>query len=245
MKTVIFVQSVLTHNVYSKNLFSILRMNCLTLSDYIAIAGVVVAIITLVVTIRIARIIPERDRLSHRKHIRDVVSRLVNEMKTGRNHMCKIIDIDRFETLYPDNFNSRNRQSHFKAELDDNDIHGVAFTNGILGVKEGKDGRLTVTKGDDETHRVARSGLIPYDWIIDIDESGDEIDTGAIFYCKFKKRKWRWGSYCVQQPDGSLKNKHGLYQDRQPFRSYNYYLITDDKTSYHQYVAVRGDKDAI
>lgn len=49
-------------------------MSCLSLSDYIAIAGVVVAIITLVVTIRIAKIIPERDRLSHRKHIRDVVS---------------------------------------------------------------------------------------------------------------------------------------------------------------------------
>ena len=220
-------------------------MSFLSLSDYIAIAGVVVAIITLVATIRIAKIIPERDRLSHRKHIRDVVSKIADEMKTGRNHMCKIIDIDRFETLYPDNFNSRNRQSHFKAELDGIDIHGVAFTNGILGVKEGKDGRLTVTKGDDETHRVERSGLIPYGWIIDIDESGDEIDTGAIFYCRFKKRKWHWGFYCVQQPDGSLKNKHGLYKDRQPFRSYNYYLITDNKTSYRPYVDVRGDKDAI
>lgn len=113
-------------------------MSFLSLSDYIAIAGVVVAIITLVATIRIAKIIPERDRLSHRKHIRDVVSKIADEMKTGRNHMCKIIDIDRFETLYPDNFNSRNRQSHFKAELDGTDIHGVAFTNGILGVKEGK-----------------------------------------------------------------------------------------------------------
>lgn len=220
-------------------------MSCLSLSDYIAIAGVVVAIITLVVTIRIAKIIPERDRLSHRKHIRDVVSKIADEMKFGRNHMCKIIDIDRFGTLYPDNFNSRNRQSHFKAELDGIDIHGVAFTNGILGVKEGKDGRLTVIKGDDETHRVARSGLIPYDWIIDIDEPGDGIDTGTIFYCKFKKRKWRWGFYCVQQSDGSLKNKYGLYQDRQPFHSYNYYLITDDKTSYRQYVAVCNDKDAI
>ena len=98
MKTVIFVESVFTRNVYWRNKEFILHMSCLTLSDYIAIAGVVVAIITLVVTIRIAMIIPERDRLSHRKHIRDVVSRLVNEMKTGRNHMCKIIDIDRFET---------------------------------------------------------------------------------------------------------------------------------------------------
>lgn len=220
-------------------------MSCLSLSDYIAIAGVVVAIITLVVTIRIAKIIPERDRLSHRKHIRDMVTKIADEMKSGRNHMCKIIDIDRFENLYPDNFNSRNRQSHFKAELDGTDIHGVAFINGILGVKEGKGGRLTVTKGDDETHRVARSGLIPYDWIIDIDESGDEIDTGAIFYCKFKKRKWRWGFYCVQQPDGSLKDKYGLYHDRQPFRSYNYYLIKDSNTSYHQYVDVSKDKDAI
>ena len=132
-------------------------MSFLSLSDYIAIAGVVVAIITLVATIRIAKIIPERDRLSHRKHIRDVVSKIADEMKTGRNHMCKIIDIDRFETLYPDNFNSRNRQSHFKAELDGIDIHGVAFTNGILGVKEGKDGRLTVTKGDDETAHLQSS----------------------------------------------------------------------------------------
>ena len=220
-------------------------MSCLSLSDYIAIASVIVAIITLVVTIRIAKIIPERDRLIHRKHIRDIVIKIADEMKSGRNHMCKIIDIDRFENLYPDNFNSRNRQSHFKAELDGTDIHGVAFTNGILGVKEGKGGRLTVTKGDDETHRVARSGLIPYDWIIDIDESGDEIDTSAIFYCKFKKRKWRWGIYCVQQPDGSLKDKYGLYHDRQPFRSYNYYLIKDSNTSYHQYVDVSKDKDAI
>ena len=220
-------------------------MSCLSLSDYIAIASVIVAIITLVVTIRIAKIIPERDRLIHRKHIRDIVTKIAAEMKSGRNHMCKIIDMDRFENLYPDNFNSRNRQSHFKAELDGTDIHGVAFTNGILGVKEGKGGRLTVTKGDDETHRVARSGLIPYDWIIDIDESGDEIDTGAIFYCKFKKRKWRWGIYCVQQPDGSLKDKYGLYHDRQPFRSYKYYLIKDSNTSYHQYLDVSKDKDAI
>ena len=220
-------------------------MSCLSLSDYIAIASVIVAIITLVVTIRIAKIIPERDRLIHRKHIRDIVIKIADEMKSGRNHMCKIIDIDRFENLYPDNFYSRNRQSHFKAELDGTDIHGVAFTNGILGVKEGKGGRLTVTKGDDETHRVARSGLIPYDWIIDIDESGDEIDTGAIFYCKFKKRKWRWGIYCVQQPDGSLKDKYGLYHDRQPFRSYKYYLIKDSNTSYHQYLDVSKDKDAI
>ena len=220
-------------------------MSCLSLSDYIAIASVIVAIITLVVTIRIAKIIPECDRLIHRKHIRDIVTKIAAEMKSGRNHMCKIIDIDRFENLYPDNFNRRNRQSHFKAELDGTDIHGVAFTNGILGVKEGKGGRLTVTKGDDETHRVARSGLIPYDWIIDIDESGDEIDTSTIFYYKFKKRKWRWGIYCVQQPDGSLKDKYGLYHDRQPFRSYKYYLIKDSNTSYHQYLDVSKDKDAI
>ena len=214
-------------------------------SEYIAIVGVVVAIITLIVTIRIARIIPERDRLSHRKHIREVVTILRDEMKSGRNHMCKIIDIDRFESLYPDNFNSRNRQSHFKAELEGTDIHGVAFTNAILGVILEKNGSFSVTKGDDNTHKVSRCGLIPYDWIIDIDESGDEIDTGAIFYCKFKRRKWRWGHYCVQKEDGSLKNKHGLYRDRQPFKSYNYYLISEDHDALPQCVKVCKDQDAI
>lgn len=159
--------------------------------------------------------------------------------------MCKIIDIDRFESLYPDNFNSRNRQSHFKAELEGTDIHGVVFTNAILGVIQEKNGNFSVTKGNDHTHKVSRSGLMPYDWIIDIDESGDEIDAGAIFYCKFKKRKWRWGHYCVQKEDGSLKNRHGLYRDRQPFKSYNYYLIPKDRDALPQCVKVFKDQDAI
>ncbi len=213
-------------------------------SDYITIIGIIVAIITLIVTIRIARIIPERDKLSHRKHIREVVLRLSDEMKAGRNYMCKIIDIDRFDTLYPNNFNSRNRQSYFKAELDGTDIHGVAFRNGILGVIEGKDGAYRVTKENENTHKVVRSGLIPYDWIIDIDESGDEIDTGAIFYCKFKIRKIRYGRYCVGDHDGSLKNRRGFYRDRLPFRSYSYYFI-DEPTTCHRLVDVRNDKDAI
>ena len=218
---------------------------CLNISDWIAIFGVLVAIITLIVTWRIAKIIPEKDKLNHRKHIREVVTKLTAEMKSGRNHMCTIIDMDRFEKLYPNNFNRRNRQSHFKAELEGTDIHGVWFTYGLLGVRERKDGSFMATKRDDDTHTVARSCLLPYDWIIDIDESGDENDTSAIFYCKFKKRKMRFGFYCVQTQDGSLKDKKGFYQDRLPFRSYQYYLVGKDKTSYHQYVEVRGDRDAI
>lgn len=223
-----------------------MSMNCcLNISDWIAIFGVLVAIITLIVTWRIAKIIPEKDKLNHRKHIREVVTKLTAEMKSGRNHMCTIIDMDRFEKLYPNNFNRRNRQSHFKAELEGTDIHGVWFTYGLLGVRERKDGSFMATKRDDDTHTVARSCLLPYDWIIDIDESGDENDTSAIFYCKFKKRKMRFGFYCVQTQDGSLKDKKGFYQDRLPFRSYQYYLVGKDKTSYHQYVEVRGDRDAI
>lgn len=223
-----------------------MSMNCcLNISDWIAIFGVLVAIITLIITWRIAKIIPEKDKLNHRKHIREVVTKLTAEMKSGRNHMCKIIDMDRFEKLYPNNFNRRNRQSHFKAELEGTDIHGVWFTYGLLGVRERKDGSFMATKRDDDTQTVARSCLLPYDWIIDIDESGDENDTSAIFYCKFKKRKMRFGFYCVQTQDGSLKDKKGFYQDRLPFRSYQYYLVGKDKTSYPQYVEVRGDRDAI
>ena len=60
-------------------------------SEYIAIIGVLVAVITLIATIESPWIIPEQDKLSHRKHIREVVYRLSDEMKAGRNHMCKII----------------------------------------------------------------------------------------------------------------------------------------------------------
>ena len=217
--------------------------NCLSNSDWIAIIGVMVAIITLIVTLRIAKIIPEKDKLSHRKHIREVVNKLIAEMKSGRNHMCKIIDVDRFDNLYPDNFNNRNRQSYFKAELERTDIHGVLFTNGLLGVRERRDGSFVVTKKDDNTHTVARCCLMPYDWIIDIDEAGDENDTCAIFFCKFKNRKIRHGYYCVQKQDGSLKGKKGFYQRRLPFCSYRYYLLEEDCKPFLHYVDVKGDSD--
>lgn len=216
-------------------------MTCWGPSEYIAFVGVIIAIITLIVTIRIAKIIPEKDKLSHRKHIRDVVKNLSMEMQSGRNHMCKIIDVDRLDRVYPDN--DLNKQSYFKAELEGTDIHGVAFTYGILGVQEERHGSYVVTKKDDDTHRVARSCLLPYDWIIDIDESGDECDPCAIFFCKFKKRKIRYGFYRVQAKDGSMKDKTGFYQDRLPFRSYRYYLVGNEKKSYRQFVDVKGDND--
>lgn len=159
--------------------------------------------------------------------------------------MCKIIDIDRLNTLYPDNFNSRNRKSYFKAELEGTDIRGVLFTNAILGIVQEKNGTYTVTNKESYTHKASRCGLIPYNWIIDVDKSGDEIDTNAIFYCKFKKRKWRWGYYCVNGNDESFVLQKGLYLDRKPFKAYRYYLLTDNTDTFRHYIDVKRDNDAI
>ncbi len=220
-------------------------LTCIPFSDCIAIVSVIVAIITLFVTIHIAKVIPERDKLEHRKQIREAVSELAQQMKGGRNHMCKLIDIDRFEKLYPHNFNSMNRQSHFKAELDGTDIHGIVFVDKIVGVNKSERGHYIATRGENE-YKAARCGSIPYEWIIDIDLNGDEIDTCPVLYCKFKKRKIALGHYCVEGKDGSLVNKFGFYQDRIPFSSYEYYLLDEKKDNpLRTYVTVKKDSDVL
>ncbi len=217
----------------------------LVLSDYIAVISLLVAIITLFVTIRIANVIPERDKLEHRRQIREVVSRLERQMKDGRNHICKLVDLDRFEKLYPHNFNSRNRQSHFKAELDGTDIHGVVFVDKIVGLNKSSDGFYTATRLENE-FKAARCGLIPYEWIVDIDMDGDELDICPILYCNFKKRKIVLGHYCVEGKDGTLVDKYCFYQERIPFSSYDYYLLDEESNNpLRTYVKVKKDSDVL
>lgn len=216
----------------------------MVLSDYIAVIGLLVAIISLFVTIKIAKIIPERDKLAHRKEIRTCVSDLMKQIQNGRNHMCKIIDIDRFDSLYPDNFNSYNRHSHFKVEICENDIHGVVFTDKVLGVTENRKGYFVVNRNESDSHIAERCGLVPYEWIIDIEMSGDECDTTPIFYCKFNKRKMSIGYYYVQSKDGSLRKRFGIYQRRTPFKSYSYYLVQPGNSHINVQIELRHDKDA-
>ena len=218
---------------------------CVAFSDCIAIVSVIVAIITLFVTIHIAKVIPERDKLEHRKQIKETVSKLAHQMKGGRNHMCKLIDIDRFDKLYPRNFNSRNRQSYFKAELDGADIHGVVFVDKNVGVNKTVQGYYIATRGESE-FIADRCGLIPYEWIIEIDINGDEIDSSPVLYCKFKKRKFALGHYFVEGKDGSFDKKFGFYQERTPFFSYEYY-ITDEKNDVfpRDYITVKKDSDVM
>jgi hypothetical protein len=217
-------------------------MTCLGISDIIALAGVIIAIITLIVTVRIARMIPQKDKLSHRKHIREVVRKLTREMESGRNHMCKIIDIDRFENLYPDNFNSHNRQSHFKAELDGNDIHGVIFIDSNIGIKKDKEGRFVACYDDSYTDKAAAGGMIPYEWIIDIDESGDETDSSAIFYCRFGKKRLKIGQYFVKDEDVQLKRRFGIYQCRSPFKSRCFFFLDKATNKVQQHIQIKVGK---
>ena len=206
-------------------------MTYLGISDIIALAGVIIAIITLIVTVRIARMIPQKDKLSHRKHIREVVRKLTLEMESSR-----------FENLYPDNFNSHNRQSHFKAELVDNDIHGVVFIDSIIGIKKDKEGRFIACYDDSYTDKAAAGGMIPYEWIIDIDESGDETDSSAIFYCQFGKKRLNIGQYFVRDEDVQMKRRFGIYQSRSPFKSRSFFFLDKATNKVQQYIQIKVGK---
>lgn len=115
--------------------------------------------------------------------------KLREEMISGnRNYMLRIIDIDRFDKYYPEVFARKPVQSYLKGELDKIDIKGVWIINGIVGVKLMSDRKSYCISNDDDCVKAIRIGLIPYSWIIDVDFEGDECESSAIIYCKFRKR---------------------------------------------------------
>ncbi len=180
-----------------------------------------------IVTIVIATRIPDKDVLSHRQHIREVAKMLYFQMKNnGRNHMLRVIDVDRFDKYYPEVFNTHCVQSYLKGELDGTDIKGLNIINGVIGVKpSAKDPSKYVVSNDSDAIKAIRIGLIPYSWIIDIDPDGDECEPSAIIYCKFKKhypialRHY----YLSPEPGQKMKYKFGFVKRLSPYQSYKYF----------------------
>ncbi len=215
------------------------------------IIGAVASVLAVIIAILIATRIPDKDVLSHRQHIRKMVKELYFQMKhNGRNHMVRIIDIDRFDKYYPEVFNKHCVQSYLKGELDGTDIKGINIVNGLIGVKpSSKNPSRFVLSHDSDAIKTVRIGLIPYSWIIDIDIDGDECESSAIFYCKFKKhypialRHY----YLSPEPGGKMQKQFGFVRRQSPYQSNKYYIQneTSDTVSngsvYSNEISVDGD----
>lgn len=213
------------------------------ISLFFALIGSLASIASVIVAVVIYRHIPERDILSHRQRIREILQNLKSEMEKGvRNHMIRVVDINRFDKYYPEIFEDNPVQTYLKGELDSIDIKGVWIIDGLLGVEK-KKGKYYVSKKGDIA--VERLGLIPYSWIVDIDLKGDEIDSSVIIYCKFNKHyPLTFKRYYLAKSGLPLKIHWGFVKRRSPYQRFAYYIIPKDKSIPTQEIIVNRDNPA-
>ena len=219
-------------------------MDISVLSAIITVIGSISSVLAVIITIRISRRIPEEDILSHRQRIRSLMRELRAEMESGkRNYMLRIIDVDRFDKYYPEVFEMEPVQSYLKGELDRVDIKGVWITNGIIGVKHMSGRKHYHISNDDDCIRAKRNGLIPYSWIIDVDFEGDECESSAIIYCRFKKRYPPSFKRYYLSNVRYFHSRIGFVNRRSPFQKYEYYLMNRELSFPHAAanITVRGD----
>lgn len=221
-------------------------MDLSVISSVFTVLGAVASVLAVIVAIIISRRIPDKDILSHRQRIRTMMRKLREEMISGnRNYMLRIIDIDRFDKYYPEVFARKPVQSYLKGELDKIDIKGVWIINGIVGVKLMSDRKSYCISNDDDCVKAIRIGLIPYSWIIDVDFEGDECESSAILYCKFRKRyPIALRKYYLNEVR-YLHNRIGFINKCSPFQTFEYYLTdSTERPLLHNdatHIFVRGD----
>ena len=204
---------------------------CDCISEIFSIIGALAAVVSVFVAIIIAKRIPEKDILSHRQHIRAIVKDLCFEMEHNkRNHMLRILDVDRFDKYYPEIFNNHRVQSYLKGELDGTDIKGINIIDGLIGLSRcSKNPDIFKVDNNNPEFTAIRVGLIPYSCIIDIDADGDDCEPSAIIYCKFKKHYPVAFRRFYLQPDNQsdLRLRYGFVKRRSPYQSYKYYIVED------------------
>ena len=171
-----------------------------------------------------------RARLKHQKIIKNYISELKTEIHyKGRNCKVIIIDIDVYDKYYPQNFNKFNRHSHVAGELKDATFDGIEIIDGIMGVSNNDNESLFHIEQNQPKQKAVSVGVIPYDWIIDINLDGDGINSSAIIYCRFRnKTAWRF------RKDLKINSKTGefyepkiwhLSREWSPYKIHRYYLL--------------------
>ena len=124
----------------------------------------------------------KKSKLEHKKEIREKIDELITEVyvNKSRNHGVMIIDLDNLKK-YPDG-------GCIKAEIKATRYEGVEFLLGNSNIFQTKKGKLTLKGSDNklifETYDV---GVLPYEWIENVELKGDDFNSCAQIYCHFKK----------------------------------------------------------
>lgn len=201
----------------------------------IGVIGLVVSSIIAYHVWFLSKRISKKAKLDHKKDIKNKIYQLLKEIYVtkSRRQRVYLIDIDVYEKYYPLNDNIFERDSHFPAGLKGLSYDGVEFFTHGLTVYKSNSGDVCFTKKNvnDSPINVQIVGLLPYDWIVDVEKNGDEHNTSSLIYCHFNnKSRWKFGRRELDttmwkdgKPIQKTRNVWRIYRTWSPFKKYKYY----------------------
>ena len=189
-------------------------INWLQCNDwFVSVIGLIISSIIAYHVWFLSKKITLSTKLDHKVKIQGKVLQLLEETyktKERRNRVY-LIDADVYEKYYPSNENRFGRVSHFLVGLMGYKSTGIEFfTENTIQVSENTNGEFSrEIQKEIEPITAHVIGLVPYEWIIEIDLNGDDYNTSSLIFCRFKnKSMWKFGN----------REKGLIYRNWSPFK---------------------------
>lgn len=179
------------------------------LSIIIGIIGVVISSIIAYHIYYLLKRMTFKDKWQHRKNIESKVRQLQSEIwYENRRNRVYLVDINTYG-YYPGS-SPNGRLSHLVGGMKGCYLGGVIIE---------RNQQILFNDENENIQKAVKFGIIPYDWIIDIDMDGDSANSSPLIYCYFKNNKG--------QKDEAIKYT--------PFKSYEYYRLNEDYNNDENY----------
>ena len=154
-------------------------------------------------------------------------------------------EVKRYEILARDNYtcqdcgcrginndNKFGRYSHIKGEIKDAFFNGIEIITETINVVQDTEGKYIRCSNEKLTEnnkmKAIKVGIIPYDWVIDINLKGDDTNGSALIYCYFRKKSnWKFERRVKLNKEGNMYRTKLCLLSREwlPFKTYEYYLL--------------------
>jgi hypothetical protein len=136
-------------------------------------------------------------KLGHKRKIKQKANKLLAGInRDNLNSEVYLVNVERYFKDYPSNKEKIfEGYSHLKAELKSTRYDGVEFfVEAPREVYKKSSGELSFNGvKSDKVFNVFPVGIVPYEWIEDIDDHGDEFSGVPLFYCYYRgKSNWNF-----------------------------------------------------
>jgi len=171
-------------------------------SIIISIIGIVISSFIAYHIYYLSKRLTFKDKWQHRLNIEEKIRLLQSEIwyKNRRNRVY-LVDINTYK-YYPGDA-PNGRPSHISGGLKECYLGGVIIE---------RHEQISLKDENGNIQKAVKFGVIPYEWIVDIEMDGDSANSSALIYCYFKNNKG--------QKDEMIKYT--------PFQSYEYYLLNEN-----------------